>query len=263
MITKSNRLNSILLTFLVAALSLHAAPLQPITATGWNHDIVYGGGESGQGISGSMDNGPGFFGANWYGVGRNTAPGAESTGLPFLPTESISTPTDLIFQLQPFAGGANAVLLNNGQGGLLTLTTPTPYLRLALIGSTGNGTANDLITISFADGSTETFGGGAINQDWFFNTAGVAYTANGRTSNNEGTAFDNVNNGQPRVYQEIFTLANRSSEVISVGITNNGGGHSAIMAISGEAIPEPSALMLIGAGVGWFASRRKRYHWSA
>ncbi len=232
------------------------AQLVSIPATGWNNDIIYGGGELGQGISGSMDNGPGFFGANWYGIGRNTS--ALTTGLPIGPTVSASTPADLSFELQPFAGASNAVLLNATQSGLLTLTTPMPYFRLALIGSTGNGTANDTIVVNYADGSSEIFGGGAINQDWFFNTTNVAFIAQGRTTSNDGLSFDNVNNNQPRLYQEIYTLSNTLSDVVSVGITNNGGGHSAIMAISGEAVPEPTSALLMMAGLGALGLKRYR-----
>ncbi|MES2572984.1 MAG: PEP-CTERM sorting domain-containing protein, partial [Verrucomicrobiota bacterium] len=54
----------------------------------------------------------------------------------------------------------------------------------------------------------------------------------------------------PRLYHSIFTLSNTISEVLSVSITNNGNGHSAILAISGEAIPEPTAGFLLAAGCG-------------
>jgi hypothetical protein len=249
-------ITSIAAALLCFAVHQSGAQLVSIPATGWNHDIIYGGGELGQGISGSMDNGPGFFGANWYGIGRNAA--ALTTGLPIGPTASFSTPDDLTFQLQPFAGAANAVLLNANQSGLLTLTMPMPYYRLALIGSTGNGTADDVIVVNYADGSTETFGGGAINQDWFFNTNGVAFLAQGRTTSNDGLSFDNVNNGQPRLYQQIFTLGNTTSDVVSIGITNNGGGHSAIMAISGQAVPEPSSALFMIAGLGALGLKRYR-----
>ncbi|MDB6154774.1 MAG: hypothetical protein JWL90_3227 [Chthoniobacteraceae bacterium] len=249
-------LTSIVSVLLCVAASQVGAQLVTIPALGWNHDIVYGGGELGQGISGSMDNGPGFFGANWYGIGRNSS--ALTTGLPIGPTVSVSTPTDLSFEFQPFAGGPNAVLLNANQSGLLTLTTPMPYFRLALIGSTGNGTANDAIVVNYADGTSETFGGGAINQDWFFNDTNVAFIAQGRTTSNDGFSFDNVNNNQPRLYQEIYTLGNTLSEVVSVGITNNGGGHSAIMAISGEAVPEPTSAFLLIAGSGALGLTRYR-----
>lgn len=232
--------------------------MYPIGATGWNHDIIYGGGELGTGISGSMDNGGGFYGGNWYGIGRNTDPGAELTGLPIDITASLSTPEDLFFLLQPHAGASNSLLLSGGQSGGLSFTEPSPYVRLSLIGATGNGTANTEITVYYANGTTEIFGGGAINQDWFFNETGVAFIANGRTSNNEGTMFDNVNNNQPRLYQEVFELSNITSEVLSISVVNNGSGHNAILAISGEAIPEPTSAGLLATGIGMLTLRRNR-----
>ena len=235
--------------------AISSAALVAIDATGYSHDIVFGAGETGGSINGTMDSGGGLIGTStWYGVGRNTA--APLTGLPVGVTVSQTT-ADLSFQLQPFAGGSNALMLNNGDSGTLTLAVAGAFTRIALIGSTGNGTGDNTVTVNFSDGSNQIFSslGAGINSDWFNNTP-IAYTANGRTAN--GTDFDNVDNNQPRIYETILTLSNTTANVTSVTIANGGTGHTAIMAISGEAVPEPASAALLGAAglLGLMRSRR-------
>ena len=128
-------------------------------------------------------------------------------------------------------------------------------VRLALIGSTGNGDSNLSVTVNFADLSTETFpltGTTGIEQDWFGGT-GIAYTAGGRT---EGSGFGTPGDN-PRLYQSVFTLVNQTSAVTSVTI-GNAGGNSAIMAISGEAVPEPTSAVLLGLGALSLMGIRRR-----
>ncbi|HEX8312350.1 MAG TPA: PEP-CTERM sorting domain-containing protein [Chthoniobacteraceae bacterium] len=232
---------------------IDAAALVPLEATGWNQDIVIGAGETTAGRTATMDDGVGGGRDTWYGVGRNSA--APSTGLPVGPTTSQTTP-DLTFTLQPFSA-SNAVF----NGGTLLLATPTPLLRLALIGSSGGQAANLTVTVNFADTSTQVFnnlGGSSVNSDWF-NGSPVAYTANGRITTGDGS-FNNVNANNPRLYQSIFTIADSTKNVVSVTIANaaGNGGKSAIMAISGEAIPEPSTVGLLGLAALGLVGRRRR-----
>jgi len=259
-------MNKLILTAAIASLlssNVFAAGLTPLEATGWNQDIVVGVGEfPGTGTTKTMDgNGASQnLGDTWYGVGRN--PDALSTGLPTGPTASESTPADLTFTLQSFT--ANNAIYN---GGTLTLATPAPLARFALIGSTSRGPGNMTITVNFADSSTQVFenfstGTGAtagINGDWF-NLGPTAYTANGRITDSGG--FNNVNAGNPRLYQSIFTLTNTTSNVNSITITDGGAGQNAIMAISGEVVPEPGTLGLLGVfglgALGLAARRRLR-----
>src|SRR5688572_20391564 len=113
---------SVLLGTSLTATMVTAAIMMPLSATGWNEDVVIGAGDAFSGRTVTMD---GFF--NWYGVGRN--PSALTTGLPVGPTPSATTPSDLIFQLQPF--GVDGVTVDNAlfNGGTLTLTTPQPLTR--------------------------------------------------------------------------------------------------------------------------------------
>jgi len=231
----------------------HAAAMLPIAATGWNQDVVIGSGDTIAGRTATMDGGN--LGFTWYGVGFNAA--APTTGLPTGLTTSEDTPTDLSFQLQPFgtlAGGNvnNAIF----QGGTLTMTTPMPYIRLALIGSTGGGSSNMTVTVNYSSGPAQVFGfnNAGVARDWF-GGAPTAFTAAGRIRVDD-EVFNAVGSGEPRLYQSVFTLNNNVGNVTSVVITATG--NNAVMAISGEAIPEVSSFALLGFSAIGFALRRRR-----
>ena len=67
-----------------------------------------------------------------------------------------------------------------------------------------------------------------------------------------------MNNTNPRLYESIITLTNTTSNVTSINLVQTGAGNTAIMAISGEAIPEPSAFaFLAAAGLCGLARRRR------
>lgn len=236
--------------FACVAVPVSAATMLPLDATGWNEDVVIGASETVADRTATMDGGN--QGATWYGEGFNV--GAPDTGLPIGPTDSQAS-SDLTFSLQPFDAN-NAVY----QGGTLTLDTPQRFLRLAFVGSTGNGTADLTITINFSDSSSpEVFSGlsgTSINSDWFFNSP-AAYIADGRVNVDSGDT-DNVNNDQPRLYENVFELSNTTSAVESVDIANNGGGFNAVMAISGEVVPEPSTALLAALGGLGLLRRRRR-----
>jgi hypothetical protein len=236
-----------------------SAALVSADVTGFSHDLVVGESETSPpgGNNASMNDGGGApANATFYGVGFNTAD--PMTGLP-VGTAVSEASSDLTFTLQPFAEANNALMLGGAAGeslsGTLSLLNPTASTRLALIGSTGNGAGDNTIIVNYLDGSNEAFSGltEGINSDWFF-VEGQTYTANGRV--NEGT-FSAVNSGNPRLHETILTLGNNSSPVTSVDITNNGDGHTAVMAVSVEAVPEPSAALL-GALAGLLGLTRRR-----
>lgn len=249
---KSNRLGTrIAIGTVLAAGSLFAGTMNPVDVTGWEEDIVIGVGETySSGATAQMDNPATGSGATvWYGIGKNTS--APATGLPTELTRSETT-ADLYFQLQSFgsAGGTS----NNAlyEGGTLTLTAATNYTRIALIGATGQGTSDLTITFKYTTGADDVFsslGSNSINQDWF-NGGSIAYTADGRISTVSGS-YEYVDSGNPRLYENIFTV-DKTRLLQSVVITDNAGDsnpdtphHSVIMAISGEVIPEPATTGLI------------------
>ena len=113
------------------------------------------------------------------------------------------------------------------------------------------------MVIHYADASIQTFSAlsGSIGQDWF-GGGNTAIALNGRLDPNSG-GFDSVNSGNPRIYEALLTLTNTASPVTSVDFTFTGGGHNVIYAISGQVIPEPSGLALLGLGA-LAVTRRKR-----
>lgn len=262
----SSGLLVIVSTVLIAG-SLSAGVLVPIAVTGWEEDVVIGVGESyNTGSTAQLDNpGVGSGATVWYGVGHNGS--APSTGLPTGLTQSETT-EDLYFQLQSFGSAEGTA--NNAvyEGGTLVLVTPTSYKRIALIGATGQGTADITVTLKYTTGEDDVFSSlgssGSVNQDWFGGSS-VAYTADGRISTVSG-GYEAVYAGNPRLYENIFT-ADETRLLESVVITDNAEPsnpetpqHNVIMAMSGEglgdAIPEPSTFTLASLSLMLFGLRR-------
>jgi hypothetical protein len=233
------------------------ADLTPVSVTGWDEDIVIGTGETySTGSTAQMDDaGVGSGATVWYEQGFNT--GSPSTGLATNLLQS-ATSSDLYFQFQSFTNN-NALF----EGGTLSLTTATAYDRIALIGATGQGSSDLTVTFSYTTGSDSVFsslGSGSINQDWF-NGSSIAYTASGRVSTVSGN-FEYVGSSNPRLYETLFDI-DETRLLESVAITDNetGNQHNVIMAISGEAVPEPAMTLLFITGglvaglVRWFYSK--------
>src|SRR5690606_17794208 len=72
------------------------------------------------------------------------------------------------FTFQPF-DQANAVGLNGGQAGTLTLVTPARYSAIALYGASGFGGKTATVVLNFTDSSTSELlvaSGTGIGSDW-------------------------------------------------------------------------------------------------
>jgi hypothetical protein len=73
--------------------------------------------------------------------------------------------------------------------------------------------------------------------DWFSVPNNIVWIANGRV-NAQSFALDNLNSNNPRLYAVDLPLSNTTSPITNLVIewvSGNGSGHSAIMAISGQA----------------------------
>jgi hypothetical protein len=250
---------------LLAPLAAEAA-LIPLQVTGFNQDIIVEVGAVNDptthyqtAVTATMDNGTARTGNAWYERGFNAA--APTTGLPSggVVTASEADPT-LTFSLQP-ATANNAMFLDTASPtGRLTLATPVPLTRLAILASSGNGgVANAPVTVNFSDGTpaaTLAYTAG----DWF-NQTPVAVNAQGRVDASAGT-LNNVNGNNPRLYQQtLLDLTPYQTHPVAsldFGWNGTGNAHTAVMALSGEVVPEPSTPALLAvAALGLFARRRR------
>ncbi len=124
------------------------APLQPVSVTGYNNDIIIGASESAPGYTASM--------AGWDFYETGLAGGTQG-----LPADSGATPRtitsvtnpNLSFQFAPYVGN-NAVYLDGPGNATLTLNTPGQFQALAFLETTR--TMSWYATLNFADGSSTT-----------------------------------------------------------------------------------------------------------
>lgn len=238
--------------------ALAPAQVSPIDATGWNHDMVINHpAPFNLSITGTMDGGLGQV-ENQAWVEEGEYPVWNGTeGVPtFVEGLVAGTHSSLTgngtFAFQDFSGN-NAVALDGGQSGVLTLTNPAAYRSIALYGAAGFGGKQVDILLTFADNSTALFqeDGEGIGTDWFNNAPDKALEVKGRASNKSEEGYTILfyqQNDAISINESFFTLAasDQSKLLNSVTITNNGGNRMVVFALSGEQIPEPTSLVLVG-----------------
>jgi len=228
----------------LAFASVSQAAYSPITLTpnSYNADVVVEKTATpplvpGAYTTASMDNGTANTGDTWVEAGffTNTAP---VPGLPAAGTTITSESfSDHLYKFAPSYKANNAIMLDAGPFTnvyTFTFTTPTVCQALSFLTSGGNGGCTYNWTVHHADGTTET--GTTNSADWF-NGANPAFTTQGRI-NAQGFSLDNYNSGNPRLYSKDIVVTNTSSAVTAVDLqylTSNGGAHTCIMAVSGQA----------------------------
>ncbi len=215
-----------------------AAAFVPIalTAASYNQDIVVENTAPPPVVSGgyttaSMDSGMGNSGTSWYEQGYDTA--APTTGLPHAgATFTGQSSATHRYTMAPSYQSNNAILLDSTvTRATFTLQTPTACSALSLLESGGNNGVSFSYTVHHQGGLSET--GSATIPDWY-NGASTGFTANGRVDV-QSYALSSVNGNDPRLYSLDLTLANTTNPVTSVDFTYlSGGGHGAIMALSGD-----------------------------
>lgn len=231
------------------------ATINPIAVSGFNQKMIISNAAGPSVITATMDGGTNKDGDTFYenGVNANaTAAGVPRAGVVF-GSENDSNHT---FVLEPNGASANdAVLLDTGHTtGTLTLTTPGRYSLLSFLVAGANGGGDIGFTVHFADGSSQT--GTIPGNDWFGNS-NIAVDANGRTDVTL-TDFNSENSGNPRIYQDDLTLNNLASNVTGVDFTFSGPNRAAVFGLSGQAVPEPTALGLLSVGLLAAFTRRRR-----
>lgn len=178
----------------------------------------------------SMDNGTANTDNSWYEEGYNTT--TPASGLP--PAGTTFTNQSLAnhrYTMAPSYAANNALMLDSVlTNGVFTVTTPAVYSQLSFLESGGDNGVAFTYAVHHQDGSTET---GSTNIPDWFNGSNIAWTANGRLDV-DSFAFNSVNSGNPRLYYIDVPLTNTASAVSSISFAyTSGGGHGAIMAVSG------------------------------
>jgi fibronectin-binding autotransporter adhesin len=177
-----------------------------------------------------MDGGTAISGNTWYEQGQN--PAAPTTGVPMgQQVTSLANP-QFTYTTQP-ATSRNVMLLDNGGGnttGRFTLVSPTALSQVAFLTSSGNGAGTVTATLHYSDGTSDASGLIFTAPDWFNGTP-IAVNANGRISS---AGYNNVNAGNPRLYDEFITNPNPGSPISSIDLSWTGSAttHTAIFAIN-------------------------------
>lgn len=248
------------------------AQVSPIDATGWNYDLVINKpAPFDLSVTGTMDGGFGQVeNQAWVEEGLYTV-WDGSMGVPDTFVEGLVAGTHSsltgngTFEFQDFSSN-NVVGLDGGDSGVLTLTTPAAYKSIALYGASGFGGKTADVLLTFDDSSTTLFPvaeGTGIGTDWFNTNADKAFEAKGRASNKSEEGYTIIfyqQNDIIGINESFFTLdaGDQSKLLTSVTITNTGGDRMAVFAISGQRVPEPATVVLLGLCGSLGIIRRRR-----
>lgn len=208
----------------------------PIAVTGYNRDVVV---EAGIATTATMDGGTNNTGNTWY--ERGYVRTNSTSGLP--PAGSLISSVSLAghnYRLPQSYTANNAIYVDsNNPIANITIAIPTNFSALSFLSATANGTVTNQCVMQYADGTTET--NTFTSKDWFNGTP-FAFNANGRVDTGNRT-INNVNNGNPRLYEAEFVLGNSGSYLTNVVLKWIGGSASsrvvvlAVSAISGNLPP--------------------------
>ena len=170
------------------------------------------------------------------------------------------------FKLAPFTSSNSLLIdydLDDYKTGKLTLGTAARYSKLAVFGASGSGGKTIAYTLTYADNSTST--GSLYIGDWFSNATNVAvmehsrarFRTNSPEGNDDSWVLDPSTLSRTdgaNIYQSNISGVDSTKQLVSISFAGTsadaGNGGTAIFAVSGTAVPEPSAVSLLGLGAG-------------
>lgn len=206
-----------------------------IALAGWNADVIHGNGENTTngdfGTNAAVDGGTFIF----Y---ENGSQGAPQKGLP-TGGVLVNANNGIVYQLQPYTAMNDLRLTPGSATATLTLANPGKFTALHIADVGGSGNAGFSFTLNFSDGSS-TVVNNQTAPDWFNNTPFVDSNF-GRLDASNG-AYNNVsgNPGNPRIYEDAFTLAPADAAKTLMSIDFNDPGNAAtspvlnVFAVTGE-----------------------------
>jgi hypothetical protein len=253
------KLSNLIAIGLISSGILAQAADNPITASGWNRDVVV---ENTAGLPYSsvaspfdVPNNFGFYQAGLAGGSRGLPAGGSFTSL---------VDGTTVFRFQSYTAN-NALQLSAGtsSAGTLTFSTPAAYSSLSILAAAANsGTSHGNLVIHFTDATvspTLQFN----NSDWFFQP-NPAIMGFGRVDLGSAGPEDN-GDSFPELYQTTLNLAALGLSTKSIAsidfldLSSDPRESTGIFALSGTLVPEPASVGLLTLGAGMLlAFRRKK-----
>ena len=231
----------------------YAQTYVPVVVTGFNHDLIANGaGGSNRAAATTTTT---FDQSNSGGDnvmyskdfrGNNNPSTAPQFGLP---TNGIINSVNLsgaTYQLANYNGSNTLLLTGSGTSGTLTLGTPGVFSRIAILGSSADGSSSFNVRFNFSDGTNTTTSFGV--PDWYngggFAIQGIGRVARSSVSFNGPDGFSG-DGSNPRLYDNQVVIATPFNSKILTSITftkSSSSGRTAILAITGvTAVNAPAA----------------------
>jgi hypothetical protein len=237
----------------------------PVEITGFNRDIMWGpDGGLGGGYADDVSAGSGTWCT--YVTGTSDANGNTRTdGLPIGNFTSLSN-SNHTYALAAAGGDtpSNNVLwlTPSAPTGTLTLASPGTYTEIGVVSAAPDNGAEGTITLNYSDSTSATTN--FSNGDWFSSSAPSNAACKGGISSYGAGTLDNchfVDYAVNLYLTEQVITADSTKTLTGITFTQTGGpGNINFFAVSGSAVPEPSAIALVVSGtVGLLAyAWRKR-----
>ena len=228
-----------LLAGFVGSESAHAASVA-IEGSGWNEDIILEVGETYAGHGSQA-------GLAWFTEGYAAANITSGTYQQGVPDSGAITLEGKAFQFES-NDAPNA--FSDNVDGTFTLDTPASFTEISVLG-TEIATGGVKLTLNFSDASsTDLNSGNFVTFDGNWTTPGTTLNP-GMT--NTGTATGTWP-GAMGVETFVLSPADQAKTLVSIDLDFSNG---IVWGFSGEAVPEPGSLALLGLG-GLLIARRRR-----
>jgi gliding motility-associated-like protein len=233
----------LLLVFVITANAQHV----PIAVTGFNEDVIAEG-TGNSALTTTTREMDAFTPSNFVMCTQQfaNANGFTPSGTYGLPDNGAFSSGGRSYQLGNYSTN-NALYLLTTEAGLLTLTTPTNFSSISIVGVGTEGVATISIVFNFSDGTTLNPGNQSY-EDWFNGTTGVVLQGFGRVKRMTGPFTTTQYNGaptNPRFYSREFslpcdkTLTSISFSNVSASTVTQSN-RAFILAVSGvQSIPPP------------------------